>query len=171
MYDVTNESWECLSSKYSSQTQPPPLSYHTMTAYGKSVYLFGGCTIDKGRTNELWAYDVESHKWELLSSCQSEAEMENIPSPRGGSSLVAVNDNELHVLFGYNGKQELSDHFAFHRGTQEWRSVVNKDNNLVPPPRSVTNAVFLPGMGESGSIYAVRITCLYCLISKLFLYV
>jgi N-acetylneuraminic acid mutarotase len=152
VFDASTVRWNCLSSNVAT---PPPLSYHAMTAHKTKVYVFGGCTVDNGRSNELWSYDIETQSWELLSACQRDINSEIIPTPRGGSTIAFVEkDNEIHVLFGYTGKQELADHYAFHVDRREWRRI-NTDSKDTPSPRSVTTAIFLPLIGKRGSLYVV----------------
>ena len=122
-----------------SSPRPPPLSYHTMTASSTHVFLFGGCTVDHGRSNALWAFDVSALSWEKLSE-----EATPGPVPCGGASIVFV-DGAVHALFGYNGKHELDQHFAFDLSTRAWTPIVPRGSP--PASRSVTDAVYLPALG------------------------
>lgn len=72
---------------------PPRRSYHTMTAVGTKLYVFGGCGAD-GRLSDLWAFDTVAGSWAQLA--QSDAIV-----GRGGSKLLASADGAtLYVIAG-----------------------------------------------------------------------
>ena len=121
-----------------------PLSYQAMAATGDYVYVFGGCK-PVGRSNDLFCYHVKDQVWSALSV----GAVANSPSERGGPALVALPD-AVHVLFGYNGKVEADDHFVFDLVTKVWRQV---QTPIVPPARSVTDAVYVSRIGRLGSIF------------------
>jgi N-acetylneuraminic acid mutarotase len=125
-----------------SGAQPEGLSYHTMASDGENIYIFGGCKAE-GRSNELWQYNIAENSWKQLESKNGTA-----PSARGGPSFTAIN-NQLHVLFGYNGENELADHFIYDLASSSWREI---QNNSGPPARSVTDVVALRKLGSKGSL-------------------
>ena len=141
---TTDAAWTRL---HPEGTCPPPLSYHTMTSSDRTIYIFGGCTADHGRSNQLWAFDVDKQQWQQLTS----DEPSTMPSPcqRGGASLVNASDG-LHVLFGYNGKEEQRDHWLWDKTARHWRQLLCATG---PAARSVTDVVYLPGVGASGSLF------------------
>src|SRR6202041_2906669 len=110
------------------------LSYHSMTSKGENIYLFGGCTLEHGRTNGLWVYNIQQKQWHSIiqPSTVSVSDVDSSPIPigRGGASIVAASDG-LHVLFGYNGITELADHFLVippsdphHHHTSKWHRII-----------------------------------------------
>ena len=137
-FDPTSSTWTEIRPAPSSPS-PPLLSYHTLTASPTHLYLFGGCTIAHGRSNALWSFHPATATWEELSPDASPS----APQQCGGSTAVCVDDT-VHVLFGYNGKVELDHHSAFHLPTRQW-SPIHATGHL-PTPRSVTDAVYLPGL-------------------------
>lgn len=65
----------------------------------------------------------------------------------------------MHVLFGYDGKCEQGDHFVFDLDTLRWSrlhgAAADRDHHAKhPPARSVTDVVYLPGVGSGqGSLF------------------
>ena len=129
-------------------TPPPPLSYHSMTSDSQTLYIFGGCTPDHGRSNHIWSFDLQQQRWEQLTPAAGQ-ESEPQPEGRGGASIVHASDG-LHVLFGYNGKEELADHWLWDKQVRRW-DLLSGDSG--PRARSVTDVVFLRGVGEKGSLF------------------
>jgi N-acetylneuraminic acid mutarotase len=163
-HDTMSDFW-CFDSKQSSSqwaklpltgNPPPPLSYHTMTSDAHKVYVFGGCTSD-GRSNQLWAFNVATQTW-TQETTQSNDQSIDQPCPRGGASIVHASDG-LHVLFGYNGKQEQVDHWLWHADTHNWEQLSTQSSNessdvdSCPAARSVTDVVFLPNLGVAGALF------------------
>lgn len=62
-FDLGSHSWTKV--EPASSVAPPKRNYHAMTAAGRCLYVFGGCG-DKGRLNDLWAYDVDTNVWREL---------------------------------------------------------------------------------------------------------
>ena len=117
---------------------PPPLSYHALTSSPTHVYLFGGCLAPEGRSNALWSYSPTTSTWASLSVNDPSG-----PAACGGVTAVYV-EGRVHVLFGYNGKEELTQHFTFDLATSTWAAV--KATGHLPAARSVTDAVHLAGL-------------------------
>lgn len=140
--------WKAVEAKGES-SPPPALSYHSMTSDGKStVYIFGGCTVE-ARSGELYAFDVDRSEWKHLTASAVETESGAQPTARGGPAVVYASDG-IHVLFGYNGKEELADHWVWNEKGQNWIEIKSE---LRPPARSVTDAVYLAQVGAQGSIF------------------
>ena len=147
VYDPSNNTWQPVTP--ATATRPPPLSYHTLAASPTHVYLFGGCTVDHGRSSALWAFDVSSREWQQLAETNSQ----NGPSGCGGPSFVyAPNPPALHALFGYNGKEELDLHYTFTLDTPTtsatgWQLQTQSTGDR-PAPRSVTDTVYLSALNS-----------------------
>ena len=135
-YDTVSGTWTCLTD--STGTKPPPMSYHTMTSCGDSIFIFGGCTTDHGRSNGLYQYSTLTNTWSELSPVGSSS----APCARGGPGLAA-DDANVYVAFGYNGKEEQDDLWKFDRTNKSWTKV--EPNGQKPTPRSVTDLVALKG--------------------------
>ena len=141
VFDPAESSFTVVTAAASSPA-PPPLSYHSLTSSATHLFLFGGCTVDHGRSSGLWSFELSSGVWEQLSGGESLGG----PAACGGSSAVHV-DGSVHVLFGYNGKQELDQHFVFSLSQRAWQQVQAVGSSS-PTPRSVTDCVHLPGLGS-----------------------
>ena len=132
-----------------SGTPPPPLSYHSMTSDSQTLYIFGGCTPDHGRSNHMWAFDLRQQTWDQLTPAADQQQDGSEPESRGGASVVHASDG-LHVLFGYNGKEELADHWLWNKQDRRW-DLLSGDKG--PRARSVTDVVFVRGVGAKGSLF------------------
>ena len=144
-YDPSNNTWQQITS--ATAARPPPLSYHTLTASATHLYLFGGCTVDHGRSSALWSFDVARGEWQQLAESNSQ----NGPNACGGPSFVYTpNPPTLHALFGYNGKEELDTHYTYPLATATtsttgWQPQTQSAGDR-PAPRSVTDTVYLPSI-------------------------
>ena len=144
-YDPSNNTWQLITP--ATATRPPPLSYHTLTASPTHLYLFGGCTVDHGRSAALWAFDVSTTEWQQLA----ESDTEQGPRPCGGPSFVYTpSPPTLHALFGYNGKEELDTHYTLTLATPTTSStgwqLQSQSTGDRPAPRSVTDTVYLSSL-------------------------
>ena len=140
-FDPSTSTWTPVAIS-SSSSNPPPLSYHSLISSSTCLYLFGGCTPDHGRSNALYSFDPSTSTWTLLSHNHP-----NGPPPCGGATAVHVRGS-IHVLFGYDGKEELQQHFAFDLTTKDWTRVGSgKEGGMQPDARSVTDAVWLEKVG------------------------
>ena len=139
VFDTGTSEW----SRAEAGSPPPARSYHTMTAAGSKIYVFGGCGAN-GRLNDLHEFDPATASWQLPSA-------DNV-NPRGGSVLVSSLDgSKLYVLGGFSGK-ELDDCHCFDLNSQTWScpcctSTAAKDLNhtawTMPLARSVFGACAL----------------------------
>jgi len=128
---------------------PTPLSYHSMAAGENEIYIFGGCTVSHGRTNDVWSFSLTKQEW-AQETFTGEHSKKAHPTARGGASAVYASDG-LHVLFGYNGKEELNDHWLWDHERRGWDLIPNTGD--CPDARSVTEAVYLPKLGKKGSLF------------------
>ncbi|EFJ44314.1 kelch repeat protein [Volvox carteri f. nagariensis] len=116
-FDLETSTWSQLQPK---GDLPPKRSYHTMTAVGTKLYVFGGCG-EEGRLNDLHEYDVTTETWRPLAKPPAEA----VPG-RGGSCLVAarkpggeVDEPLLYVIAGFCGR-ELDDMHVYSIAEDAW---------------------------------------------------
>ncbi|XP_065052421.1 kelch domain-containing protein 3-like [Rhopilema esculentum] len=103
--------------------------FHTSTAIGNKIYVFGGRGDRNGpiHTNEdiydnaVYEFDTEKLKWTVLSVSG------NVPHGRRSHSAIAYNDN-IYIFGGYNG--QLNKHFAdlwkFNPVNKQWTEVKTK---------------------------------------------
>ena len=118
-YDTETNIWNQLKPNLISNENPPPRSYHTMTSLKNKLYVFGGCSADHGRLNDLFEFDLTQNKWKQLKS-------DDRIAPRGGSSLCSFeSSNEaaepscLYLVGGFKG-EELDDVFKYDLAQDVW---------------------------------------------------
>lgn len=109
-----------------------------MTGHGESLYLFGGCMIDHGRSNGLWQLSLKTLVWTELAPIQQQLQDPTAaPCARGGPGAVATAD-AVFIAFGYNGKEEQEDLWRFDLGKKSW-SKIEPRGEVKPSTRSVTD--------------------------------
>ncbi|PKI33704.1 nitrile-specifier protein 5 isoform X2 [Punica granatum] len=135
-FDSCTNRWTLLSS---GEAGPAHRSYHSMTADGRHVYIFGGCGV-AGRLNDLWAFDVVNQKW-----AQYPSPGENCKG-RGGPGL-AVAGGKIWVVYGFSG-QEMDDVHCFDPASGQWAQVETSGEK--PTSRSVFSTF---GIGKYIYIY------------------
>eukprot|EP00271_Cylindrocystis_brebissonii_P017676 TRINITY_DN4685_c0_g1_i1.p1 TRINITY_DN4685_c0_g1~~TRINITY_DN4685_c0_g1_i1.p1 ORF type:complete len:327 (-),score=43.89 TRINITY_DN4685_c0_g1_i1:1037-2017(-) len=124
----------------------PHRSYHALAAdpVRQQLYTFGGCSPSHGRLNDLWRYDCATKTWTACPPPPSAC------VPRGGPGLAVANDR-VWVLFGFNGKSEQGDVHCYEISSEKWEpSEVAFSGPAKPSPRSVFAAVTL---GSSIVVY------------------
>lgn len=135
-YDTETGAW---SRPAVGSTRPEPRSFHAMCSAGRSgyeqVFLFGGCG-QRGRLNDVWAFDPNDLTWECLHPGGADA-----PKGRGGAALAgAVSESgslKLTLIYGFSGEQQ-GDLAVFDTETCSW-SIVEQEEQRgdTPSPRSV----------------------------------
>ena len=144
-YQPATNTWQPVTP--ATPSRPPPLSYHTLAASPTHLYLFGGCTVDHGRSSAVWAFDVAGGEWKQLAATNAEGG----PRGCGGPSFVYTpSPPTLHALFGYNGSEELDTHYTLAlstptTATSGWQ-LQTRSSGERPAPRSVTDTVYLPSV-------------------------
>jgi len=132
--------------------KPAALSYHAMTSTTDRIYVFGGC-LSKGRSNELWEFSLTTRRWRRIDNDGDDPALSI--SCRGGPGLACINE-QVHILFGFDGKTALGDHFVFDISANKWHRVLV---DAPPPARSVTSVVALPSLGTQGSLFVFGGEC------------
>ena len=127
-FDSSSNKW----TKYNEENNgvwPEKRSYHTMAALNNKIYIFGGCSTNHGRLNDLFEFDLEIRKWTKLNSC------EDIKG-RGGSALVAFESSDetkepslLYVIAGFCG-EELDDCYQYNIVEKKWSKSVSLPRKL-----------------------------------------
>ena len=87
VYDLDSQTWTELVTNEKSQTSPPQRSFHAMASLKNKLYVFGGCSVDHGRLNDLFEYDLALNKWTQLES-------DDRIHARGGASLCAYESSD-----------------------------------------------------------------------------
>ncbi len=98
--------------------KPAARSYHAMTVFGDSLFVFGGCH-GKERLNDLWRYDSLTGKWECLFAHDASGS-DAIPGVRGGPGLFVPTEKDVFVVCGFNGK-ELDDVWHYSIEDKVWQ--------------------------------------------------
>jgi N-acetylneuraminic acid mutarotase len=123
-YDTKNNRWTLLCDGKSHEC-PEKRSYHTMAALENKIYVFGGCSVDHGRLNDLHEFDLEAKKWTRLPS-------DDRILPRGGSTLCSYENSDekcLYVIAGFAGK-ELDDCYKFNLKDKSWSQIQDLPRKL-----------------------------------------
>jgi hypothetical protein len=97
--DHSTNSWSKIDLANPSAPLPEPRSYHALVTDGRdALYLHAGCS-EKGRLNDLWAFQLSTRKWIQLASG---------PAPeRGGTSIAFCGQEDLlYRMGGFDGKEE-----------------------------------------------------------------
>lgn len=86
------------------RSQPWPASRHShaMCAIDQWIFLFGGVLHDSNSSNELWMYDVELSRWQMIATSSVVQ-----PPTRSGHSMTAVDDRWLYVVGGRTSDGEF----------------------------------------------------------------
>ena len=71
--------------------------------YG-TFFVHGGCLADGERTNDLWAFDVNTRTWTELPAA---------PGPARGGSAIAISKSRLFRFGGYDGQGEIGGQLDF----------------------------------------------------------
>ena len=107
-----------------SYDMPAGRSYHSITAIGNKLYMFGGHDGDKA-LDELWSFDVDNEHWEYI-------EIKGIkPSRRLGHAATSHGTNLL-IWGGKNGNLLYNDMFMYNVFSKKWTELETK-SDLYPP--------------------------------------
>lgn len=90
-YDVAKNIWSNILS--GSQAIPSPRNSAILVGANKKIYLYGGDTYI-GANGDLWAFDIVSTLWELLSPTG------DLPIPRNQPSYVSDKSSTLYLFGG-----------------------------------------------------------------------
>ena len=129
-FDANLKTWIQLKQNMTDEENtPPPRSYHTMTSLKNKLYIFGGCSADHGRLNDLFEFDLVQSKWKKLKS-------DDRIAPRGGAGLCAfespnesVESSCLYVIGGFKG-EEIDDVFKYDLNKNEWTQIQSLPRKL-----------------------------------------
>ncbi|GMH12561.1 hypothetical protein Nepgr_014402 [Nepenthes gracilis] len=110
-------------------TGPQARSSHAIAIVGQKVYAFGGeFTPRVPVDNVLYVFDLEDQSWSVADATGE------VPPPRIGVMMAAVND----TIYAFGGRdathKELNDLYSFDTSTNKWTLLSNGANG--PPHRS-----------------------------------
>ena len=91
---------------------PSGRSYHSLTAIGNKLYMFGGNDGEKA-LDELWSFDAEKEIWEYIDIYGIQ------PSRRQGHAATAHGANLL-IWGGKNGNILYNDMYMYNVLTNTW---------------------------------------------------
>jgi hypothetical protein len=100
------------------------------------VYVFGGC-LAKGRSNALWEFSLGAQQWRAIALDEAVQ-----PAARGGPGLCWTSEQQIHMMFGFDGKHPQSDHYVYHLPTATLQRLPEHPASDAPA-RSVTGVVSL----------------------------
>ena len=110
-FDFSSNSWN----EVRSEGGPSGRSYHQMVGIGATLYVFGGCPC-KGRSNEIYKFDIPTSTWTKLSSNEG-------LTGRGGAVFERSKDGEsLFVIAGFIGK-EMNDIWKYSIKSDTWEKI------------------------------------------------
>lgn len=81
---------------------PARRSYHSCDVSGRKMCCFGGLHADGYLLNDLWCFDVFSHRWSQVATSSA-------PPPRKGHTLIAASDQRWLVFGGTGTVDVVSD--------------------------------------------------------------
>ncbi|XP_013772729.1 uncharacterized protein LOC106457824 isoform X2 [Limulus polyphemus] len=122
---------------------PPCLQDHTIVAWKKQLYVFGG-EVGFASTGEtpLWVFDIETGVWK-----KQHARGMTISQPTGRRGHTAVIYHD--VMYVYGGYQDLkgssSELWSFDLGTEKWHLALLPNYLEQPPPCHDHSAVVQDG--------------------------
>lgn len=97
VYDSTSNTWSQLVPEDSQAPYPAGRSYHCLSNDGSdTIYLHAGCP-EKGRLDDLWAFDIVKRQWNQLVSA---------PEPARGGASIAFSGGKLYRMNGFDGDSE-----------------------------------------------------------------
>jgi BTB/POZ domain/Kelch motif len=113
---------------------PEPRGWHTMSAVGTLLYVFGGCD---GSTsfNDVHVFDTELGRWSRLEPSGL------LPSHRYSHSALVV-DSHFIVVLGGDGRQDTSGVHVYNTRANAW--VTPSLAGRAPSKRYGQSAVFVP---------------------------
>jgi hypothetical protein len=122
-------------------TPPDERSFHKMTCIGSSLYVFGGCTADHGRANDLHRFDLVTNTWHDMGK--------SLLRGRGGPNLMPMaSGTKVGVVAGFAG-EETADGQLFDIATSKWHDKVLQSELEGMRPRSVCASGSFPSLGYS----------------------
>ena len=88
------------------------------------MYVYGGYIGEEGRNmKDIWAFDFESEKWELIFDENTKQDQ-----PEGRSSFSMTSHNGKLIIFGgTNGEKTLNDFWSFDLHAKQWKKIDSKD--------------------------------------------
>lgn len=111
---------------FESKDMPCPRECHSMTAMGRSVYMFGG-NDHRHRFNDLLRLDAGTMEWETVRVCGEP------PSARSAHSSSALLRRYVFIFGGWDGERELGDAHLYDTRTHRWMRL--EMNGDMPNPR------------------------------------
>lgn len=93
-----------------TNTGPPPRTFHCAAAQGEHMYIFGGHTFQKDvkglhKYNDLWRLNTDNWEWKLIEFAPDAPQ----PSPRDFPGMVALPGDRLLVFGGLDAAAKRLD--------------------------------------------------------------
>lgn len=144
-FSLKDQRWIMLS----RDEQPPPLAGHSLTLQknqdSESLVLIGGFSLENGFLSNVWEYDLEKNKWEIVKT------QGVIPvGICGHSTVYHYHTHSLYVFGGYlyspNGTFVSNKLFVLNYQTLTWSELptfpeLNDPNSNLPRARFLHSAV------------------------------
>lgn len=107
---------------------PRPRTNHTAVYYKNGMYVFGGSDEANNKLNDLWRYDLQKHRWEILNHISHDCD-EGQPSKRSGHVASVIGD-KMYIFGGLEGiTHETNDFYYYEFETDKWTIIQLKVSN------------------------------------------
>jgi N-acetylneuraminic acid mutarotase len=136
-----------------TEGDPPERLVHVACADRRGrMWIFGGLTTDRKALGDLWCYDPEVNRWEVIDRATGER-----PGPRYGARLACVGDS-LYLFGGNHQGSVLGDLYRFDTAVHTWTRLDQSAGDR-PSPRfhpallTVDDRIYLFGGGDGRGGY------------------
>jgi hypothetical protein len=140
VFNPKEKAWYQMTPADSQLPYPTGRSYHALANDGRdTIFLHAGCP-EKGRLNDLWAFNTPDRHWRELATA---------PGPARGGTSIAFANGKLFRMNGFDGKTEQGGTLdVFDPFENAWSTIVyTADGISGPAPRSVSCLLSLNILG------------------------
>ena len=131
-FDLKEAKWNLIDNKQASTLNLKRFG-HSVVFYNQSLFMYGGLTDSGVISNELWRYDIEHNKWNLIEIHfkQDQCTYDYCAPLASIGHTANVIDDRMIIIFGYNPKfGYLNTVQEFHFTTKAW-TLLNTNGALV----------------------------------------
>lgn len=135
-YDIKSGKWETL-----APTPGPPVLYHTVSAVGNSLYVFGGSTQESGKEltnlNNVYKFDTISKAWQAVN-----------PAPVSARAWYSTSVGGQIYLFGGYTDHFLDDVYRYDPARDQYSLISHLPLRLCDAPFFYSKGRFFGATGE-----------------------
>jgi hypothetical protein len=151
---------------------PTKRAYHSCSAIGNSLFIFGGIREDRTVLDDMYRYNVEENSWTHIedrvprSSSSNPDVSRSFPKGRlcrapavSHHTATVMNDRYIVVIGGWNGKKRTAEIFCFDTQNTIWRQIPERGE--VPVGLSSHTACLMSSkdiliIGREGGVHTQR---------------